>query len=229
MQSLQSLRLQPGSCSRVLWIVCKYCSKKCHILFLESDQEAHHRARVMTVYLHFICIFLTYTFEQLAFIYFSGFLTEGYAAAHTLFRQVSVLELPLLRKAMLQIPRLAIARVLSQQNPHLDPPCTPLLPLPGCLGLSLAAGLQTELALWQGWPHPTPHSCRGKLCAPRSKQQLSGEFICSHMNSKSAFSISKLQKGFALWEMPKREVCVSLLGTRYKMHNASNKDMSETA
>lgn len=75
----------------------------------------------------------------------------------------------------------------------------------------------------------TPHSCRGKLCAPRSKQQLSGEFICSHMNSKSAFSISKLQRGFALWEMPKCEVCISLLGMRHKMHNPSNKDMSETA
>lgn len=74
----------------------------------------------------------------------------------------------------------------------------------------------------------TPHSCTGKLRAPRSKQ-LSGEFICSHMNSKSAFSISKLQRGFALWEMSKCEVCISLLGMRYKMHNPSNKDMSETA
>lgn len=49
------------------------------------------------------------------------------------------------------------------------------------------------------------------------------------MNSKSAFNTPQLQRGFALWEMPKYEVCISLLGMRNKIHNPSNKDTLETA
>lgn len=183
----------------------------------------------MTIYLHFICIFPAYTFEQFAFDLFFCFSNRG-VCSHSLQAGEGVLWNCLYwGRPCYKSKACNCTSFIRTKSTVLDPPCMPSLPLPGCLGLSPAAGLQTELALWQGWSHPTPHSCRGKLCAPRSKQQLSGEFICSHMNSKSAFSISKLQRGFALWEMPKCEVCVSLLGMRYKMHNPSNKDMSETA
>lgn len=143
----------------------------------------------------------------------------------------SALEMSLLRRTMLQIPWLAVVsqNFIITKTTVFNPLCMPSLPLPGCLGLFSAAGLQTELALCRDDLICTPHSCRAKLCALRSKRQISGEFICSHMNSKWAFNTPQLQRVFALWEMPKYEVCISLLGMRNKMHNPSNKDTLETA
>lgn len=106
----------------------------------------------MTIYLHFIRIFLTYTFEQFALTYFSVFLTGVYAAAHTLFRQgrecfgIATAE----EDDAINPTACNCMSFIITKPTVFEPLCTPSLPLPGCLGLSPAAGLQTELALRQG-------------------------------------------------------------------------------
>lgn len=142
--------------------------------------------------------------------------------ALSLGRWGSALEVPLLRRTMLQIPQSA---TVSQNFLLRKTPSSTFLarfPFLFQAGLFSAAGPQTELAPWQGWPHP--HSTQLQRQAPNNRF-LGNLFV----HTRTVNHRSTLQRAFALWEMPKYEVCVSLLGMRNKMHNPSNKVMLKTA
>lgn len=148
-------------------------------------------------YLHFHKHFLTYRFKWFAVIWSSTFLTDMYATARSLFRRVRN------RFARCDAEKDRItcdckSEFYQNENPHVWPSVRIFPP-----SSRLSGSVFRQQASRQSWlcgkmTSPACHTAaeRGKLCALHSQQQISGEFICSHMNSKSAFNTSKLQRGF---------------------------------
>lgn len=159
-----------------------------------------------------------------ALFYFStpGTLIDIYRAAGSPFRQVGkrFQAAAAAEEHVTNPPACSRHNFILIKTTLLHPACIPPLPVPGCLGLFSAAGLQTSLAGRGADLICTPYSCSSKPRAPCVKRRISGQAVRSHMSRSSAFN-TELWRAWAWWEMPELKVSISLLGMRSKAHNPS--------
>lgn len=135
----------------------------------------------------------------------------------------------LLRRTALLVT--ASQNFIRTKTPMSDPPCAFSLPLLGCLGLFFGSKPPDRAGSVAKWPHPHATQLqREASCAPCTpNNRFLGNLFVHTWTVNQRSTLLSCRGGFALWEMPKYEVCISLLGMRNKMYNPSNKDTLEIA